>query len=179
VEGSHVIDLTIQGLTWCWRHGHPIIGLRAVDGEELFWITLSPEDAQALSPLYQGQASGRARIYALLETLVERLNGQITAVRLEYGAWNNLEATLEVEGPSGKQTIPVHVIDAVILASRPGVPFQISELDLTRIREERPTAARDRPSDTPVAQAIEVTLEPFRRFIESLDLGQLDDLGRG
>lgn len=44
------VELEIQGLTWCWRHGHPIVGLWAGQ-EETFWVTLSPDDARALSPL--------------------------------------------------------------------------------------------------------------------------------
>lgn len=172
-----MIDLTVQGLTWCWRHGHPIIGLVPCGSQDVFWITLSPEDAQALSPLYQGHASGRARIYALLETLVERLDGQIVAVRLGFGRWDALTASMEINGPACGQTIPVHVVDAIVLAARRQLPIQISEQDFRCIQQSRPTSDRAGGAGAEVSSIDDATPESFRHFIESLDLGQLDDPG--
>lgn len=169
-----MIDLTIQGLAWCWRHGHPVVGLESVDAEGVFWITLSPEDAQALSPLYQGHASGRARIYELVETVVEHLDGQIVRVRLGFGAWGALEATIEIDRPTGVQTIPTHVIDAIVLASRRGLPIHIAEQDLHRIHQSSEPSGMAGDAPARMSNSHDATPEPFRHFIESLDFGQLD-----
>jgi bifunctional DNase/RNase len=166
-----VVALTIHGLAWCWRHGHPTVGLRAAD-DEVYWLTLSAEDAQALSPLYQSSETGRARLYGLIEVLVASLEGRVTRVSLRLGAWNTLTATLEVDGPPGRQGVPAHPVDAIILAWRLNLPITMEDADyqqLGRLRDAQQGLAELAAAERAAA---DVPPEPFRQLIESLDLGQ-------
>lgn len=165
------VPLTLQGLTWCWRHGHPIVGLSARP-EEVFWVTLSIDDAQALSPMYQGHNTGRSRLYDLLESTIESLGAHISGIALGLSGTGVLQASLVIEGMFGRLSRPVHTVDAIVLAHRGQMTIEIDERDLARIcphgerDQRRPPAGSMTGDDEPPAS--------FRAFIESLDLGQLD-----
>jgi bifunctional DNase/RNase len=168
------VDLTIHELSWCWRHGNPIVGLRHVDSDAIFWVTLSPEDAQALSPLYNFHRAGRARHYDLLDQTIESLGGQISAISLSLGARSALHGSIRLQGPRGSDTLRVNTVDAIVLAWRRGVAISMDESDLKRVMALKATL-----HETPLPQGERdetgTISEPFRQFIESLDLGQIDE----
>lgn len=165
------VPLTLHGLTWCWRHGHPIVGLCARP-DEVFWVTLSTDDAQALSPMYQGHNTGRARLYELLESTIESLGARISGITLGLSHAGGLHASLTIEGVFGRLARPVNTVDAIVLAHRGQVTIEIDEQDLLRICPDDHHDTQQ-PGAQSVAEADE-TPASFRAFIESLDLGQLD-----
>lgn len=166
------VPLTLQGITWCWRHGHPIVGLQA-HPEQVFWVTLSTDDAEALSPMYQGHNTGRSRVYELLESTLESLGARIAAISIGLSSSGVLQGAMTIEGIFGRQTRPVHTVDAIVLAQRGQLAIDIDEQDLERIC---PIGEVDliQPTGAGTTETFVETPESFRVFIESLDLGQLD-----
>lgn len=192
-------QLTIQGVFWCWRHGHPVATLAANDGGSPLSISLATDDAQALSPLYRGHSAGRSRTYDLLEGVVAVLGGRLIGVLLGAAPGGSPEAALSLEGPFGIHTVPAHVVDAVVIAWRHDLPLHVDDRTLRHLRHDAhadATAdamdmAMDMDSDTDADITTELERqdtgrtaagEPFadaplpeamRTFINSLDLGGL------
>lgn len=168
------VDVRIQEMGWCWRHGNPLVGLCHTDSNATFWVTLSPEDAQALSPLYSFHRAGRVRLYDLLDQTIESLGGEISAISLSLGPASALQATVRLHGLRGDDTLRVNTVDAIVLAWRRGVAISMDEADLKRVMALKAT-----PQEAPLAQGergeTAAISEPFRQFIQSLDLGQIDE----
>lgn len=173
------VDLTIHELSWCWRHGNPIVGLRHADSDASFWVTLAPEDAQALSPLYTFHRTGRARLYDLLDQTIESLGGQISAVSLSLNGAAALQATVRLCGSRGGDTLRVNTVDAITLAWRRGLAIHMEEDDLRQVMALKASTRELPPHKDQPVETMSAMSEPFRRFIESLDLGQVDESGSG
>lgn len=176
-ESGTLVDLTVQGLSWCMHHGHPILRLEAGDREHGFWITLSPEDAQVLSPLHSGCSVGRARLYDLMLTVLESSATQLRCVTLTLGHDTVLRASLLFDGPFGPFTRTAHTVDAVLLAWRCGLAVRIDALDLRRICDPVRHPPSGYAGEVGGAAAAVDPPEPIRRFIESLDFGAIDERG--
>ncbi|MCO5178281.1 MAG: DUF151 domain-containing protein [Thermomicrobiales bacterium] len=162
------VRLTIHGLAWCAQHGHPLLGLCA-RSERVIWISITPDDAQALSPTACDCASGRSRIYKLLEDSLAASGSTVRETSLMLGLHGELEASIVLDGPVGDLRIPAHPADAIVLACRSRRAITISESDLETVCPELSDTGR-----ATVEDACESTPDPFRAFIESLDLGAID-----
>jgi bifunctional DNase/RNase len=174
--------LSVQCLSWCRQHGTPVLGLRvdaaeddaiATSADELIWLTLSPDDARAMSALQSGEQAARARLYDLLDALLEWLDSDVRDVELSLDTCGTLRATLRVLGYEGAVAIPAHSVDAVIIAWRRQIPLRMPESDLRRIRALRDSATGHAGQSARIAADGQAPPEAFRRFIESLEL----DLG--
>jgi len=165
-----MLDLVPQEVLWCVRHGHPVLALCTRPDDRCFTVALAADDAATFATWqHAGRDPGRARLYALLESVIADLEGRLAEVRLEVGPDVVLRASLRLERPAGETTLPASFVDGILLAHRVRVPLRIAEADLARI----PASPFDRPR--PDDRAADPP-EPFRRFVEGLDL---DGLGHG
>jgi hypothetical protein len=168
--------LTVQQITWCMHHARPIVALRSLGGETCFWITLSPEDANALSKQPWPHPPGNVRVFQLLEELMHWAGVDLSEVRLRLS-----DDVMSLEGEArfcqGSRTLrlPLPLNDAIILAWRAERPLSIDERSLDFIQavvgvEPSPVERTETPH-APDAN-------PFLAFIETLDLDRLDSPNR-
>jgi|GEM_PF-1750704 len=161
------LQLVVHGLSWCLHHGHPVLVLRGAGTDLFAWVSLAPEDAEAMAPATTRRPGIKARAYELIEHLIDRLGGQLRQVTLWPGPQAVLQAELELDGPLGLAPVRAHCIDAIVLAWRQGCPIWIDRAVMEALAGppapgvETPASA----SDSPSTQA-----NPFQEFIASLDI---------
>lgn len=180
---GNVQQLTIQAVSWCWRHGHPVATLVANDGGMPLTISLATDDAQALSPLYRGHGVGRSRTYDLLEGSIAALGGRLIGVLLGAAVDGTPEAALSLESPFGVHTVPAHVADALVMAWRHTLPLRdlraVMDLAGDAVGTHVTSTSTSTGTSTDSAMsagtgACDAPLpEAMRAFIDSLDLSGL------
>lgn len=181
-------QLTIQAVSWCWRHGHPVATLVANDGGMPLTISLATDDAQALSPLYRGHGVGRSRTYDLLEGSIAALGGRLIGVLLGAAVDGTPEAALSLESPFGVHTVPAHVADALVMAWRHTLPLLADPRtlrDLRAVMDLAGDAVGTHVTSTSTGASTDSAMsagtgacdaplpEAMRAFIDSLDLSGL------
>lgn len=165
-----MLELIPQEILWCVRHGHPVLALCTRPPGRCFTVALAADDAATFASWQLPERDpGRARLYALIESVIAGLEGRLAEVRMEVGPDVVLRASLRLAGPAGETALPASFVDGILLAHRLRVPLRIATLDLARI----PASPFDRPR--PDDRTAEPP-EPFRRFLDSLDL---DGFGHG
>lgn len=167
-------NLTVQGLSWCQYHGHPILRLQDQTSEKAFWITLTVEDAQVMSPAQQQVQTGRVRLFQLVEQLLEVTGARLTSVRIGLERDSSLGASLQIVGSHGGFAQAVHIVDAVILSWRHQLPLRIETHDLERICDLTQELPHSAETETERAKPSEREPDPIRQFIDTLDFGALD-----
>ena len=152
-------QLTIQGVFWCWRHGHPVAMLAANDGGTPLSISLATDDAQTLSALNRGHGASRSRTDDLLEGVVAVLGGRLIGVLLGVTPSGSPQAALSLEGPFGIHTVPAHVVDAVVIAWRHDLPLHVDDRTLWQLRHDRLAEAAMHDGDTDVGLDMDMDVE--------------------
>ena len=161
------LQLVVHGLSWCLHHGHPVLILRGAETNLFAWVSLAPEDAEAMAPTTAQRPRGKARAYELIERVIDQLGGQLRQVTLWPGPDAVLQAELELDGPLGSAPVRAHCIDAIVLAWRQGCPIWIDRGVMEALAGPPAPSVEPLAStpDTPSAQA-----SPLQTFIASLDI---------
>jgi bifunctional DNase/RNase len=168
-----MVDLVVHEIFWCGRHGQPIVSLHLAGTDRFFAVAMAAEDASLLAPEPPATASGRVRLYEMMESAVTGLGGGITEVQLSVGDTAMLQAAVRIAGPDGELTLPAHFADGIALAHRQRVPLRMTDADVARV----PPSTIPKPAP-PAAQTHHRDLTPFRDLIESLDLDEFGPSGR-
>jgi bifunctional DNase/RNase len=154
----------VRAVEWCASHGHPVLILSIPSSEEVFGIAITAEDAQSLA-LAPGVRTERTRLYDLVDWVLDELDGRLAEVELRVGDDRVLRALLRIAGPRGVRVVPVAIADAVALALRARAPLGFAAGEEARLRAAEPKPPQ--PATEPMRA------DPFRSFVESLDLDGL------
>lgn len=110
---------------------------------------------------------GRASTYVAFEAALRAFDVRISEVVVCLKRPTLLDARLHLTGPATSASIPVRLVDGVALARRANVPLLMRDEDAARLQRSAPPGHRSiNPDHSPVAADV----EPFRTFIETLDL---------
>ena len=156
-----MITLRFHKVFLCAHHGHPALALHVAESDQCLVVALGTEHALALASCHVAAPSSASRPYALLATVVDELRGQLTALQLHVGPDAMVRAFLHLDGPRGATIVPTHLVDGLALAMQHELPLWMNEDEVATV-----VARGDTSTATPVLE----NLEPFRRFVESLDL---------
>ena len=167
-------ELIIDGLSWCAYHGRPIVSIRPVDAGWNFWLTLAPDDAEAMAG--EGEMTRRcaSRAFQLVETLGRSLQAEIRETRLDIDANTSapITGTLIIDQRGGERhQVPITAADAIIIAWRSLCPLRATDAAIEHIQQALDIEDGE-PSDV-IDQADQLST-PVRQFIESLDFGGPD-----
>lgn len=174
-------DLLLHTIIWCPQHGHPVLIYREAGSDRYCSVGVSAEDAQLLTAATGVLNPGRARLCGLLEAALATMGARLTAVTRALGPDAVLRAGLRIGGPVGEVTLPVQVVDGLVLARRAGLAVGMADADLAQVRKGACSPAGDAGPASPASEATD-PLAPFRRAVEALDvdgLGEADGLAPG
>jgi bifunctional DNase/RNase len=164
-------DLILSGMSWCVHHGCPVVSLQPMDGDGLFWITFSAEEAEAMAADPVGGPRGAARAYQLLERVTDWLDAQVSEVRLRRDGSGTLCASVTLEQP-GRGCL-VSVTEGIVLAWRYKSPVRIDDDTLAHIRRWLVPAGSFHSDATDIAGSTtredELLAPNIIDFIQSLD----------
>jgi hypothetical protein len=151
-----MIDLEIRGF---WRPPQTdlpviVVGRQGGVGARVLLLSLCADDLHALNHEIRGQMTLRSQAVELACAVAVALSGQVTAANLVAAPGGGFSATLEIDGPRGRSSIPVPPGPALAAAVRLGLPLRTDEVLLPA-------------SDAPALAA------PVAEFLDSLDLSAL------
>lgn len=164
-------ELIINGLSWCAYHGRPIVSIRPVDAAWCFWLTLAPDDAEAMAGDREMTSRCASRAYQLVETLGHSLKAEIRETRLDVdtSASSPIVGTLIVDQLSSERhRVPITAVDAVIIAWRSLCPLRATDAAIEHIQGALGIERADAGDE---GRRPDQLSTPVRQFIESLDFG--------
>jgi hypothetical protein len=167
-KGSIVAELTMQDVEWFAERGHPLLVLGDVGRpNQSISVAHSVGDARSLALTPTSEGFERVRLFALVETIINKMGGSLREAEFGVGPSRTLGATLHIDTVQGPLTLSANFADAVALACRAGIRMTISETQLA-------LAFNDQPSNFVEPRNSANTVQ---RFIETLDLGWIDGSG--
>lgn len=166
-------DLYLGGMAWCAYHGCPVVSLRPMEGDDQFWITFSPQEAEAMAAAPLNSERNAGRVYQMLEAVTDWLDASVSEVRISRDERGILNARVVVEEASrGSMMMPVSTTEGIVLAWRNKCPIRIDDGTLAHIRRSlAPTSSFEYFSTHPPAGSDTDDLNPtIVDFIQSLDM---------
>jgi bifunctional DNase/RNase len=174
-----MIEVTVAGLGIVPPSSAPLLLLKERDGERVLPIGIGPLEAQAIALPLQGQRPPRPMTHDVFTEIVAGLGGHLRRVEITQLLESTFHARLVLEQAGREQTFDIRPSDAVALAVRTETPIYVAEavLEQAGIVPGDAEAAAERSEPEPGID--ESKLTPFREFIETLDIDDLDAGGGG
>ncbi|MGH2531914.1 MAG: bifunctional nuclease domain-containing protein [Thermomicrobiales bacterium] len=169
-----MVDLAFHDMLWCPWGGHPVLVLEAKDHQVCFAVSVSADDARALSAVPHGVGATRARGLSMLTEAITRLGARLIDVTLGFGPGGVLCAEIGLATAADRLTLSSHFSDGLILARHTSAPLRMTDATFAQIDATTFSLATKVPGPIPAEGAPAAMHEPFRSFIESLDLSDVD-----
>jgi len=173
-----MIEVTVAGLGIAPPSSMPLLLLKEREGERVLPIGIGPVEAQAIVMPLQGVKPPRPLTHDIFVEIISSLGGHLRRVEITNLIESTFHARLMLEANGGERSYDIRPSDAVALAVRTETPIYVSEavFDQAGIISPQLTegaAAESEAAETPI-EIDESKLTPFKEFIESLDIDDLD-----
>jgi bifunctional DNase/RNase len=169
-------DLYLGGMSWCAYHGCPVVALRPLEGDDQFWITFSPQEAEAMAAAPLNSERNAGRVYQMLEAVTDWLDANVSEVRISRDGRGVLNALVTVEQAGrGSMMMPVSTTEGIVMAWRNKCPIRIDDATLAHIRRSlQPTSSFDHfgSGSSTATDDLNPTIVDF---IQSLDMDWPED----
>jgi uncharacterized protein len=176
-----MLEVLVVGLGVIPPSSAPLLLLKERDGERVLPIGIGPLEAQAIALPLQGVRPRRPMTHDVFAKVVASLGGHLRRVELTDLNDNTFYARLVLEQGGQQQSIDMRPSDAVALAVRTETPIYVAEAVLDQAGVTPPPAAdvgaqatSGEPEPEPEPEGDASGLAPFKEFIDSLDLDDLD-----
>jgi bifunctional DNase/RNase len=168
-------ELRIHAFSWCIHHQQPVVGLTAGSerADDIFWVGLTVEDAQALCHVDTWPPSGRRRVHKLVSDIMRATDSRISSIALMFNGDPVLSAQVTITSPIGPNAISCSSVDAILLATENHLPLMMDDTDWNQLQRFVDSGTTDTNHPRPSSPAAP---DVFRDFIETLDLEQDRDL---
>lgn len=177
-----MIEVVVAGLGVIPPGTDPLLLLKEREGERVVPIGIGPLEAQAIAFPLEGMQPPRPMTHDVFTHVIDRLGARPRRVEITELTQGTFFARLVLEQTGEPIDVDIRPSDAVALAVRTGIPIFIADavVDETGILVEQPD---ERPELEPKAEDEPIELDeskltPFREFIETLDIDDLDE-GKG
>jgi bifunctional DNase/RNase len=166
-----MIEVVVAGLGIAPPSSTPLLLLRERDGERMVPIGIGPLEAQAIAMPLQGIRPTRPMTHDVFVDVIASLGGHVRRVEVTDLAENTFHARLLFEQAGHELAVDIRPSDAVALAVRIEAPIYVAEavLNYAGIVPQAAPAGSDAE-----VEVDESKLSPFREFIETLDIDDLD-----
>jgi len=175
-----MIEVIVVGLGIAPPSSAPLLLLRERDGDRVLPIGIGPLEAQAIAMPLQGVRTPRPMTHDVFVEMIATLGGHLRRVEVSSLADNTFRARLTFEQAGRELAIDIRPSDAVALAVRTETPIYVAEAVLDQAGIVSQQLAEDggqATSGNPRAEVDESKLSPFKEFIETLDIDDLDPGG--
>ncbi len=115
------VPVIVQGVSWSRAHGHPIVILRALEGDLWYGVACDVEEARALSTCECSRTQGRRRLARLTLDLLDAVGSRIDAIVLFIDEPGMLQAEIAIDSAGRRLTVPAAGLDALLLAEEYGI----------------------------------------------------------
>jgi bifunctional DNase/RNase len=176
-----MIEVTVAGLGIVPPSSAPLLLLKERDGERVLPIGIGPMEAQAIAMPLQGARPPRPMTHDIFAEIVAGLGGHLRRVEITQLLESTFHARLVLDQAGHEQNYDIRPSDAVALAVRTETPIYVDETVLEQAGivpgealSEEGEAAESGAGSSASAPVDESKLSPFREFIETLDIDDLD-----
>jgi bifunctional DNase/RNase len=166
-----MVPVTIDSIRVSLISQHRLIVLKEQGGNRYLPIWIGAFEAEAITIKLQGAVLARPLTHDLLLRCINQLGGEVQRVVITDLRQDTFYANIYVRRNGEEIAIDSRPSDAIALAVRAGVPVFVADTVMeVAASEPDPSPWLERPRREPRPE----DMEPFREFIDSLDL---DDLG--
>jgi bifunctional DNase/RNase len=172
-----VIEVVVAGLGVVPPGSMPMLLLREREGTRALLIGIGPLEAQAIALPLQGVRPPRPMTHDVFAATIARLGAHVQRVEITGLLEGTFHARLALEQGGQEDAIDIRPSDAVALAVRTEVPIYVAEtvLDEAGVETEPPDeASAGAAAQEPENEVDASKLGPFKEFIETLDIDDLD-----
>lgn len=164
-----MIKVTIDSIRASLLSQHRVVVLKEEDTERFLAIWIGPYEADAITIKLQGVEVARPLTHDLLEQTLTKLGGRISHVVVNDLHDDTFYARIIVDREGDRVELDSRPSDAIALAVRTRSPIFVSESVM-----ERAGITPDEEIDLDeLTDEEQERLEPYKDFIEGLDLGDL------
>ena len=184
-----MIEVMVRGLGVAPPSDAPLLLLKEIHGERMLPVGIGPLEAQAIAIPLQGVHPPRPMTHDAFVDTVNTLGGHLLRVEITRLAEGTFYARLMILHGGTEHAVDIRPSDAVALAVRTETPiyvaddvFDAASVIPSEIGEEGDgeESVEDSASESAPIELDESRLTPFREFIDTLDLDDLDPpAGRG
>jgi bifunctional DNase/RNase len=166
-----MIKVTIDSVRASLLSQHRVVVLKEEDMERYLAIWIGPYEADAITIKLQGVEVARPLTHDLLKQSVQKLGATVSHILVNDLHDDTFYARVIMDRDGERIELDSRPSDAIALAVRVQAPIFVSESVMERAGVT-PDEEIDMDALTPEE---EETLEPYRDFIEGLDLEDLGD----
>jgi bifunctional DNase/RNase len=175
-----MIEVTVAGLGIAPPSSLPLLLLKEREGERVLPIGIGPLEAQAIVMPLQGVRPPRPLTHDVFVEIIGSLGGHLRRVEITELSDNTFYARLTVEASGREQSIDIRPSDAVALAVRTETPIFVAEAVFDQAGIVSPQGIEGEAEAASSESNVEIDesrLAPFREFIETLDIDDLESGG--
>ncbi|TME88351.1 MAG: bifunctional nuclease family protein [Chloroflexi bacterium] len=172
-----MIEVTVAGLGIAPPSSLPLLLLKEREGERVLPIGIGPLEAQAIVMPLQGIRPPRPMTHDVFAEMIGSLGGHLRRVEITELSDNTFYARLTLESDGHEQFVDIRPSDAVALAVRTETPIYVAEAVFDQagiVSPQGMEAGEQGGSGEAESEVDESKLTPFKEFIETLDIDDLD-----
>jgi bifunctional DNase/RNase len=171
-----VIEVTVAGLGIAPPSSLPLLLLKEREGERVLPVGIGPNEAQAIVMPLQGVKPPRPMTHDIFVEVVASLGAHLRRVEITDLIESTFHARLMLDLGGQEKIYDIRPSDAVALAVRTETPIFVSEavFDQAGILSPQVSESGEQSGESSSEKVDESKLTPFKEFIESLDIDDLD-----
>ncbi|MBV9328582.1 MAG: bifunctional nuclease family protein [Chloroflexi bacterium] len=172
-----MIEVTVAGLGIAPPSSLPLLLLKERQGERVLPVGIGPNEAQAIVMPLQGVRPPRPMTHDIFVEVMASLGAHLRRVEITDLIESTFHARLMLETGGQERTYDIRPSDAVALAVRTETPIFVAEavFDQAGILSPQVNESSEETAEPTTSEKVdESKLTPFKEFIESLDIDDLD-----
>lgn len=172
-----MVEMTIDSVRVSLMNYQRVVILKEKSADRYLPIWIGPAEADAIAVQLQEVAVARPLTHDLLRTVILTLGGKVNSIIVNDLANDTFYARLILDADGRHLEIDCRPSDALALAVRVKVPIYAEDAVLEKagiIMENGVAKSASEARGEKVDEEELKRLAPFREFIDSLDLGDLD-----
>lgn len=171
-----MVEVEIDSIRVSLMSQQRIVILKELDSERFLPIWIGPYEAEAITLSLNDVEVVRPLTHDLLRNIINDLGAQVMQVNITELRDDVFYARIILQVDGQEMAVDSRPSDALALAVRVHVPVFVDE----DVMEAASTEPEEEIETTmPDGEETEERLEVFKDFVESLDLGKLDDEDEG
>lgn len=167
-----MVEVEIDSIRVSLMSQQRIVILRERDSERFLPIWIGPYEAEAITLSLNEVEVVRPLTHDLLRNIINDLGAQVMRVNITELRDDVFYARIILQVDGQEMAVDSRPSDALALAVRVHVPVFVDEEVMETASTE---PEEDIEAELPEGEESEERLEVFKDFVESLDLGKLDD----
>ena len=167
-----MVEVEIDSIRVSLMSQQRIVILKELDSERFLPIWIGPYEAEAITLSLNEVEVVRPLTHDLLRNIINDLGAQVLRVNITELRDDVFYARIILQVNGQEMEIDSRPSDAIALAVRVHVPVFVDDEVMEAASTE---PEEDIEAEMPEGEESEERLEVFKNFVESLDLGNLDD----